>query len=276
VVICFPNHSIIRYDTTVKKDYGKTFNTLIRRVLVNEKQKNEKQIFGGCVSKTGKKGKTPFPLIEYSDRNLYFKFAAPFFEAEDETQYRFFLDGNDVDWSKWDKLTWRNYTNLDPGLYSFRVQAKNVYEHVGVEGVFRFRVLPENTLKQIFISYSHSDSKFVNRLTSDLEKEGNSAWLDKKEIEVGDSISKKIEEGISKCDFFCLVISGHSVNSNWVEREYRTALNAQLSSGTTPKILPLLIQDVELPLHLKDIKFADFSSGYKSGLKQLLKAIKKQ
>jgi hypothetical protein len=129
--------------------------------------------------------------------------------------------------------------------------------------------------RQIFISYSHSDKKFVNRLTIDLENFGIKVWIDEKEIDVGDSISKKVEEGISGSDYFCLVISRHSVNSEWVEREYRTALNAQLSSGTTPKILPLLIQGVELPLLLKDIKYADFSKRYKSGLTRLLNAIKK-
>jgi tetratricopeptide (TPR) repeat protein len=131
------------------------------------------------------------------------------------------------------------------------------------------------TISQIFISYSHRDKEFVNRLASDLEKAKTSVWLDEKKIKVGDSISEKIEDGISKCDFFCLVISKHSVNSNWVEREYRTALNMQLSSNTTPKILPLLIEDVELPVLLKDIKYADFSRGYNSGLLELLHALKK-
>jgi hypothetical protein len=129
---------------------------------------------------------------------------------------------------------------------------------------------------QVFISYSHKNKKFVNRLTIDLEKTGTSVWLDEKKIKVGDLISKKIEDGISKCDFFCLVISKHSVNSKWVEREYRTALNMQLSPGTTPKILPLLIEDVELPLLLREIKYADFSRSYKNGYNDLLNAIKKQ
>ncbi len=136
-----------------------------------------------------------------------------------------------------------------------------------------FQIEPINPLKQIFISYSHRDKEFVNRLYIDLENAGMRVWLDQKEIKVGDVISKKIEQGISGCDFFCMVISNHSVNSNWVDREYRAALNVQLSSDA-PKILPILTEEVELPLFLKDIKFADFSRGYNSGLLELLKAIK--
>ncbi len=135
---------------------------------------------------------------------------------------------------------------------------------------------PNNAKTQLFISYSHFDKEYVNRLTTDLENEGMRVWVDEKEIDVGDSISRKIEEGISGCDFFCLVISTHSVNSKWVDREYRTALSGQLSPGTTPRILPLLIQDIEPPLLLKDIKYADFSRGYNSGLLNLLKAVKKE
>ncbi len=127
-----------------------------------------------------------------------------------------------------------------------------------------------------FISYSHLDHKFVKRLATDLENSGFNVWLDEKKIKVGDSISKEIEKGISGCDFFCLVISNHSVNSNWVDREYRTALNAQLSPGKKPKILPLLIQNIQLPFLLIDIKYANFSKGYNIGLEELLIALKEQ
>jgi hypothetical protein len=91
-----------------------------------------------------------------------------------------------------------------------------------------------------------------------------------------DSISKKVEEGISGCDFFCLVISTHLINSKWVEQEYRNAYAKKMSSGT-PIILPLLVQDVKMPfLSLEDIKYADFSREYDSGLICLLNDIEKQ
>ena len=170
------------------------------------------------------------------------------------------------------------------GMYHHSQQEKHqdrfpwdIYFKEGVEQVKEWNLLQVSTkITQVFISYSHKDKKFVNRLFRDLEKAGTSVWLDQKKIKVGDSILQKVAEGISGCDFFCLVISENSVNSNWVVREYDTALNAQLSSGTTPKILPLRIQNVELPLFLKHIKYADFSIGYKSGLNDLLNAIKEQ
>lgn len=86
---------------------------------------------------------------------------------------------------------------------------------------------------------------------------------------------EKIEIGISTCDFFCLVLSNHSINSNWVDREYRIALNRQLSTGTPP-ILPILLEAVKLPVFLGDIKFADFSLSYNIGLLELLKAVRER
>jgi signal transduction histidine kinase/DNA-binding response OmpR family regulator/ligand-binding sensor domain-containing protein len=128
---------LIRCDTAIKKNYQQDFPTLIRRVLVNEKL-----IFDGCKKKTGKDFNGLFPIIEYRDRNLHFEFASPFFEAETETMYRSFLEGYDGNWPPWSKDTKRNYTNLSSGLYTFRVQAKNVYQHLGSEDIFRFKVLP--------------------------------------------------------------------------------------------------------------------------------------
>lgn len=134
---------------------------------------------------------------------------------------------------------------------------------------------PEDIMRKIFISYSHMDKKRVNRLVIDLEDNNLNVWRDEKKIKVGDSITRKVEQGISECDFFCLVLSKHSVDSKWVDLEYRTAQNIRLTTGINLKILPILIQDVELPPFLKDIKYADFSKGYKSGFSELLDGIKK-
>ncbi|NIM16145.1 MAG: TIR domain-containing protein [Candidatus Aminicenantes bacterium] len=134
--------------------------------------------------------------------------------------------------------------------------------------------------KILFISYSHKDKKFVNRLIDnlknavDLNQGKLEIWIDKDEIKVGDSISKKVEAGICACDFFCLVISGNSLESPWVEQEYRAAFNKQITSNGTPVILPILIENVQLPLFLKDIRCANFSMDYQGGLMELLDSIK--
>jgi len=141
---------LIRFDTTIKKNYQQDFQALVRKVFVNETL-----IFDGFKNKTAKLDKGLFPIFEYEDRNLYFEFAAPFFEAETETQYRCLLEGYDNNWSTWSKDTKRNYTNLDSGLYTFRVRAKNVYGTLSQEAIFQFKVLPPWYLTWwAFLSYA--------------------------------------------------------------------------------------------------------------------------
>ena len=142
------NEGLIRYDTTVEKNYRQNFQTIVRKIFVNEKL-----IFDGFNNKTGNAVNETFPIFDYKDRNLRFEFAAPFFEAETETRYHCFMDGYDENWSPMNKDTKMNYTNLDAGLYTFRVKAKNVYGQFGDEDVFRFKVLPpwyETWLAYIF------------------------------------------------------------------------------------------------------------------------------
>jgi signal transduction histidine kinase/DNA-binding response OmpR family regulator len=125
---------LISYDTTVKNNYDTDFQTLIRTVLVNGKP-----VFNGYKINDGSKGF--FPIIAYKDRNLRFEFASPFFQGESELQYQCFLEGYDNHWSMWTIETKKDYTNLDSGLYTFRVRSKNVYENLGGEDVFQFRIL---------------------------------------------------------------------------------------------------------------------------------------
>jgi signal transduction histidine kinase/DNA-binding response OmpR family regulator len=144
------NEGLIRYDTTIKKNYLQDFQVLVRKVYVNEKL-----IFDGCKSKIDKASKELFPIFEYQERNLRFDFAAPFFEAETETKYQSFLEGFDDDWSDWGKDVQRDYTNLDAGQYSFRVRAKNVYYQTSGEDVFQFKILlPWYRTWWAFLSYA--------------------------------------------------------------------------------------------------------------------------
>jgi DNA-binding response OmpR family regulator/signal transduction histidine kinase len=126
---------LISYDTTAKYNYNIDFQTLIRAVVVNGKP-----VFNGY--KINDASKIFFPIIAYKDRNLRFEFTAPFFQGESETQYQCYLDGYDSHWSRWTIETRKDYTNLDSGLYTFRVRSKNVYENLGEEDVFQFRILP--------------------------------------------------------------------------------------------------------------------------------------
>jgi signal transduction histidine kinase/DNA-binding response OmpR family regulator len=131
---------LICYDTTAAKDYQPEISVFIREVVVNRTP----LIFDSKKFKYNEwnDSKSPYPIFPYKDRNLRFEFAALPFEAESRTQYQCFLEGYDEDWSTWSLDKKKDYTNLDSGLYQFRVRAKTVYEDISNEGVFKFKILP--------------------------------------------------------------------------------------------------------------------------------------
>jgi hypothetical protein len=77
-------------------------------------------------------------------------------------------------------------------------------------------------ISPLFISYSHSDSDFVDRLGNRLAEQGIRYWRDIHEMKAG-RIEKQIERAISQNPTVLLIISEHSLSSDWVEHEVRTA-----------------------------------------------------
>lgn len=119
-------------------------------------------------------------------------------------------------------------------------------------------------MSSIFLSHSHADKRFVNKLAKDLRRAGYYVWTDDAEIKVGDSLIEKIREGIDKVAYFGAVISRISIKSEWVKKEVDIAMNHEIE-GKRVKVIPMLIDDIDLPGFLKGKKFADFRDLKKYG-----------
>ncbi len=76
----------------------------------------------------------------HNDNALRFSFAAPYFDGMQDTQYHYTLTGFDEDWSAYDPTTIKEYTNLPPGDYTFRVQARTIYGQEGEPASFSFTI----------------------------------------------------------------------------------------------------------------------------------------
>ena len=124
-----------------------------------------------------------------------------------------------------------------------------------------------------FVSHSSKDKPFIRQLASDLTEQGITVWIDEQMIKVGDSIVEKISQGLAESDYFLIALSENSVNSEWVKKELNQALLKEIEAREV-KILPLKLSECEIPLLIKEKKFADFSVSYKSGLNALLAAMK--
>jgi hypothetical protein len=54
--------------------------------------------------------------------------------------------------------------------------------------------------KRIYLAHSSKDKGFVRRVHDDLKHLGHRPWLDENVISVGESIIRKLEEGIAECE----------------------------------------------------------------------------
>ena len=123
----------------------------------------------------------------------------------------------------------------------------------------------------IAISYSHEDSDFVDELGANLFKNRVPVWIDRWELKVGDSLIRRIEGAIKNADALIVVLSKTSVESEWCKKELTAGLVIELEAKSV-FVLPIVIDDCEIPLFLKEKLYADFRKDKDKALQLLLES----
>lgn len=141
------SNELFRYDRNFEKDFSIPYNTLIRQVNISE----DSVVFYGTNYSTAENGQLridfsqPEELVQeinYKYNNLTFKWAAPFFEQEEATLYRYWLEGYADEWTRWTDKTDFTFTNLPHGVYIFHVQAVNVFGIESKPALYEFTISP--------------------------------------------------------------------------------------------------------------------------------------
>ena len=78
-----------------------------------------------------------------------------------------------------------------------------------------------------FISYSSKDQAAADRLHADLQSKGIRCWFAPEDMKIGDRIRQRIDEAIRLYDKLMLILSEHSIDSDWVEKEVETAFEEE-------------------------------------------------
>ncbi len=121
----------------------------------------------------------------------------------------------------------------------------------------------------VFISYSSKDKDFVDKLAIRLVKDRMKVWVDRWEINVGDSLINKIQEALTESSFLLVVLSKNSVQSEWCKKELNSGLIREIESKRV-LILPVVIDDCNIPVFLKEKKYANFQNDFDSGYRELI------
>ena len=88
--------------------------------------------------------------------------------------------------------------------------------------IYPLRATQAIQISPLFISYTHLDTAFVDRLDGKLEEKGVRFWRDTRDLRAG-RIGKQIDQALRQNPTVLLVLSKNALRSDWVEHEVRTA-----------------------------------------------------
>lgn len=128
-------------------------------------------------------------------------------------------------------------------------------------------------MTNVFLSYNTKDVEIARRIASDLTREGLNVWFDEWEIVIGHSISQRIEQGLDNAHFVIVLLTKHSVESGWVEKEWRSKIG-QEADNKRVVILPVIGERCKIPTLLRDKRYADIRDSYDKGIEELINSIK--
>jgi uncharacterized protein YjbI with pentapeptide repeats len=94
-----------------------------------------------------------------------------------------------------------------------------------------------------FISYSAKDQEFADRIHADLQNNGVRCWFASHDMPIGGKILDEIDVAIRLRDRVLLILSEHSIESDWVEDEVTKGFEEERKRGQIV-LFPVRLDDV--------------------------------
>jgi hypothetical protein len=119
--------------------------------------------------------------------------------------------------------------------------------------------LTEGNEWNVFISYRSANRSWVLSLYDILCGLGFKVFIDQKEIRAGDNYIIRLEDALTKSQSAVLVWSNATNDSEWVRNEY-SVLEKLSKKGKDFRFVPIILENVKLPVFAKNRVFLNFSS----------------
>lgn len=126
----------------------------------------------------------------------------------------------------------------------------------------------------VFISYSHNDKDFVDKLAMQLVTRNVNIWLDRWELNIGDSLIDKVQEAVDGASALLVILSKSSTSSEWCKKELSSGLLRELEEQRVV-VMPVLLEECEIPIFARGKLYADFRSNFDDGLRTIVEGIAK-
>lgn len=128
----------------------------------------------------------------------------------------------------------------------------------------------------VFVSYAHEDQPWVRVLAENLHQLGLEVFYDEWEVDYGDAVTRRLDEGLRRSRNGVLVISPTAVSRPWVLEEYAALLAGAVQRGQ--RLIPVLYRDAEMPPMLSNRRWVDLRSktgdDYLEAVRQLAAALR--
>jgi len=129
-------------------------------------------------------------------------------------------------------IDFHGYSNIDSRtLIKSGKLSKNFLKNIGIPDqiIDNFISLSNKSIEHhsCFISYSSMDEEFARKIYLDLQKNGIRCWFAPEDLKIGDKIRITIDTNIQSYDKLLLILSEHSIESQWVEQEVENALKKE-------------------------------------------------
>lgn len=122
----------------------------------------------------------------------------------------------------------------------------------------------------VFISHSMADGPVVDRIATALRDLRYPVWYAETDLPAGELIVSRVSDALADSDAMVVVLSQRSSRSRWVEFEVNAAMAAKLS-GRDVTVVPVLIEDCEIPASLQSLNRIDMQGDlFEDGLGRLI------
>ena len=120
-----------------------------------------------------------------------------------------------------------------------------------------------------FLSHSRDDAVAAGALARDLRANGIDVWYSEWEIKLGDSLRRKIDEGIDRASHFLVLLTPASLASEWVNIELDAGMVNRISGKC--RLIPVLheITSEQVPATLRGLRWVSLAP-YADGLRKLI------
>lgn len=124
-------------------------------------------------------------------------------------------------------------------------------------GSFTVKKLGLTASTKVFFAHSSVDKDFVRKLKANLSRRRVHGWIDEEQLPPGTPLRSALANAIADPAVLVIaVISKNSVGSRWVQEELELALD--YAQPDKPKLIPLVIDDVEVPPLLRRLVYVPF------------------